>query len=147
MPRARKREPERDLSSLLPWLGVGALAFILFESQRGPRDVAQPGSPQPLYGGVKYLFLVRLETTEAEAREKLEVKGIENLQFTRALNPPFWVQQGLPYSPVVASFMSTPSGNSQLTLGSDFYGVGKLERLVRLDGMPFSTPPATAEMV
>lgn len=128
--------------SLLTWamLGIGGyLAFgrLASATSTGVKDKAAPGSPQPLRAGVPYLFIIRLDKPEAEARPILESKGVQNLLFSPAVNPPFWVSSGL-FSQLVASFKATPAGNSSVTLGDPFYGIGRLETVVRLDGQPFA---------
>lgn len=136
------------MASYLPWLLLGGAG--LFLASRGsssavPKDTATPGAPMPLRAGVPYLFLVRLEATEDAARETLESKGVENLMFTPASVPPFWAKVGDRFGTTAASFKATPAGNSSVTLGQPFYGIGRLEVLVRLDGQPFATPAPAAE--
>lgn len=133
-------------SSLLPWLALGTVGFIVY-TKMGQRPVgvtdALRGAPQPLVAGVPYLFNVRLDVTDEAAREVLESKGVEMLVFASASQPPFWaVTTGapVPFSSRVASFKATPEGNGQVTLGEVFYGIGRLESVARLDGRAFSTP-------
>jgi hypothetical protein len=131
-------------SSFLPWLALGAVGYVLFSrAQSGSKtpDEASVNGPQPLQAGVKYLFLVRLEKPETEARAVLESKGVESLLFGPAAVTPFWAKPGDAYGTVAASFMATPRGSSSITLGDPFYGVGRLESLTRLDGQPFGAPP------
>lgn len=136
------------MASLIPWLVLGAVGYLMFgrsalATSTGVRDKALPGSPQPLRAGIPYLFIIRLDVAEAKAREVLEGKGVQNLLFSPASNPPFWLTTAsLPFSTRIASFKATPAGNSQVTLGDPFYGIGRLETLVRLDGQPFAAPLA-----
>jgi hypothetical protein len=128
------------MTSLLPWLALGAVAYLVVDKQQKAEiaDMAAPGSPQPLRAGVGYLFFVRLEATEEAARAVLAPKGVSMLLFGPATNPPFWAQVGQPYSTAFASFKATPAGNGSITLGDPFYGIGRLEKVVRLDGQPFT---------
>lgn len=123
-------------------LGLAGLGYLVFGRRGEPGDVALPGSPQPLRAGVRYLFLVRLEAPEAEARATLEAKNVENLEFAPASVPPFWTQPGELYSTRVAAFRVAPQGNGTITLGDPFYGIGRLEKVVRLDGQPFDAEAA-----
>lgn len=132
-----------SLWPLLAAAGVGYLLLGKAKNGSAPTDTAERGSPQPLRAGVPYLFIVRLDKPEAEARPVLEGKGVQELVFSPASNPPFWVKSG-PFSMAVASFKATPAGNSKVTLGEPFYGIGRLETLVRLDGQPFATPAPEA---
>lgn len=120
---------------------AAAVAYIVYDKSRGaaPRDTAisSLGVPQPLRAGVKYLFLVRTEQPDETVRSTLAPKGVEALELTTAPVPPFWAKPGESYSARVAAFRATPQGNGTITLGDPFYGVGRLERVVRLDGQPF----------
>lgn len=141
-------------SSLLPWVALGTLGyFALSRSSRSgapspygaPVDTgaavneASADGPAELEPGVRYLFVVRLEATPEHARQVLEGKKVEGLQFVPASEPAFWVQPDEPFSTTAATFMATAQGRAFVTLGDPFYGVGRLEKLVRLDGLPFGT--------
>lgn len=133
-------------SSFLPWLALGVAGYFVIDrvSRTSVEDEAKAGVPVPLQPGIRYLFLVRLESTEASARPVLESKGVEQLKFTTdSMVPPFWTKPGEPFSTAVASFIAEPKGSSTIELGTPFYGVGRLEKLIRLDGQPFSTPVGT----
>lgn len=133
-----------------PLVLLAAGAIGLFALSR--KSASAPGStnaladgPQPLRAGVPYLFVVRLDVgvTDEQARAALEPKGVEMLVLAPAVNPPFWLTTlgGAPagvWSQRVASFKATPRGNSTVSLGDPFYGIGRLETLARLDGRPFS---------
>lgn len=120
---------------------AAAVAFIVYDKSRGssPKDTAIStlGLPQPLRAGVKYLFLVRTELPDAQVQAVLAPKGVEALEMQPATVAPFWAKPGESYSARVAAFRATPQGNGVITLGDPFYGVGRLERVVRLDGQPF----------
>jgi hypothetical protein len=135
-------------SSLFSWLALGAIGYVVFErvkaSSNEVTDSAVVGKPEPLWAGVPYLFMLRLEATEAVARPVLESKGVEMLVFAPATVTPFWAKPGDVIGTTVASFRAVPHGNSTITLGMPFYGIGRLESLVRLDGQPFEAPPAEA---
>lgn len=123
-------------------LGAAAVAYILYDKSRNggtPRDMARPllGVPQPLRAGVKYLFVVRTELPDQQVQSVLEPKGVEALEMAPATVPPFWAKPGESYSARVAAFRATPQGNGTVTLGDPFYGVGRLEQVVRLDARPF----------
>lgn len=125
-------------------LGVlGALALTAKTASLDPPDMAPVGGPAPLWAGVRYLFVVRLEVTEEMARAILEAKGVEALEFGPAAVAPFWTKPGEAFSTRVAAFRFLAKGNGSVTPGSNFYEVGRLERVVRLDGLPFSAQPAT----
>lgn len=130
------------MSPLVPFLAAGAVGlFVLSRSRAASASNALVGVPQPLRAGVPYLFIVRLDAgvTDEAARAALEPKGVENLVLTPALNAPFWASSSpIPFSSRHASFKATPKGNSTITLGDPFYGVGRLESLARLDGQPFA---------
>lgn len=133
------------MSAPLLLLGLAAgLGVAFYKSRAGaPPSSSAPSSPVPLYAGVPYLFLVRLETSEDEARPVLEAKGVENLLFSESSNPPAFAAPGEDYGHVTASFKAVPKGSSAaLTLGMPFYGVGRLEQLVRLDGRAFTEAPS-----
>ena len=130
------------MKNLIPWLGAAAVAYILYDKSRqsgAPEDTAIStlGVPQPLRAGVKYLFLVRTEQPDEVVRSTLAPKGVEALELSTAPVAPFWAKPGESYSARVAAFRATPQGNGTVTLGDPFYGVGRLERVVRLDGQPF----------
>src|SRR6185369_10972668 len=133
------------MTSFLPWLELGAVAYLVIDKGRSKEvaDMAAPGSPQPLRAQVPYLFFVRLEATEAAARAALEPKGVSMVVFAPASVPPFWAQVGEPYPTSAVSFKATPAGNAAITLGQSFYGIGRLEKVVRLDGQPFTAPGPT----
>lgn len=123
-------------------LGAAAVAYILYDKSRNEgtaRDMAKPllGVPQPLRAGRKYLFLVRTELPDEQVRSVLAPKGVEALEMAPATVAPFWAKPGESYSARVAAFRATPQGNGVITLGDPFYGVGRLEKVVRLDGQPF----------
>lgn len=120
--------------------GSGSVASSAPWPEGAPPESA---SPVPLYAGVPYLFLVRLEKSEQEARAALEPKGVENLLFTPSGNPPAYAAPGESFGTTTASFKFVPRGNSaSVTLGLPMYGIGRLEQLVRLDGRPFSEAPS-----
>ena len=127
-------------------LAAAGLGFALYKARTGTPATTAPldrAKPVPLYAGVPYLFLVRLEKPEDEAREVLEGKGVESLLFTPSSNPPAYVTGGESWSTTTASFKAVPNGNSAgVSLGMPFYGVGRLEQLVRLDSRPFSEAPS-----
>ncbi len=129
------------MASFLPLLVLGAAGFALWsktQSGAAPGDTATPGAPMPLRAQVPYLFIVRLETTDEAAAAVLESKGVDSLEFGPASAPPFWAKPGETYSTRIASFKATPNGNGSVTLGDPFYGIGRLNTLVRLDGQPFT---------
>ena len=125
-------------------LALGAVGVLMLTAKTAslgpPPDVAPTGAPSPLWAGVRYLFVVRLEVTEEMARAILEAKGVEALEFSSATVAPFWAKPGVPYSDRVAAFRFLAKGNGSVTPGSNFYEVGRLERVVRLDGQEFSAP-------
>lgn len=124
---------------LLAALGIGAAALAF---RRGATSSsAAVGAPAKLQAGVPYLFIVRLDVPDAQAETTLESKGVEMLEFAEVTSAPPWAVPGQPASPRVASFKATPAGNSTVTFGMPFYGIGKLERISRLDGQPFDAPP------
>jgi hypothetical protein len=120
-------------------LAAGAVGLFVLSRQVGSRTSARPGKVEPLRPGVRYLFILRLDAgvTDERAREVLEAKAVENLVLSPALTPPFWAAAGQPFSSRVASFKFTARGSATVTLGEPFYGIGRLETLVRLDGLPF----------
>lgn len=129
--------------SILPWLAIGAAGWLALRSTASiapniltTSSAAPPAEPLPLRAGVPYLFLVRVETTDETARALLESKGVENIEFSPAENPPPWTNPGETYSTRVVSFKAVPRGNGTVTVGDPFYGIGRLDTLVRLDGMP-----------
>ena len=104
------------------------------------------GGPQPLYAGVPYLFLVRLplveddESAEAQreaARSFLATKAATMVTFTPVTVPPEFRPSGTIGDEVV-SFRVVPAGDSTVQRGKPFYDLGTLEKVVRLDGRPFS---------
>lgn len=130
------------MNPLLPLFAAGAVGlFMLARKGGGGANTAAPGQAYPLHAGVGYLFIVRLGTdiTDEEARSVLDAKHVESLVLGPAVNPPFWATTGaIVFSNRIASFKATPPGNSSVTLGEPFYGIGRLETLVRLDGQPFT---------
>jgi hypothetical protein len=139
------------MASLFTWLALGVGGYVLLDKARSGQsllqspDMAMPGAgPQPLRAGTGYLFFVRLETSDEAATAALAPKGAQNLTFGEATVPPFWTRPGESYSTRIASFKATPAGNGQVTLGDPFYGIGRLEKVVRLDGQEFSAPAAEA---
>lgn len=125
---------------LLPLLALAAIGYVVYEKTRGVADVAQVGVPQPLRAGVRYLFLVRLDASMETAQAVLAPKGVERIEFSPATVPPFWAAPGAVFSTSLVSFIAQPAGNGTVTVGEPFYGIGRLERVVRLDGQPFSAP-------
>jgi hypothetical protein len=133
------------MASPLPWLvALGAAGLVLSKmrgASSGESSAPISADPVPLRAGVPYLFLVRLDVSDAAARPVLEEKGVENLEFSPASVVPFWLpEDATEFSTRIASFKAVPRGNSHVSLGMPFYGVGRLERLVRLDARPFSEP-------
>lgn len=131
----------------LPFIAAGLVGlFVLSKKSAGAASNAAPGAPQPLRAGVPYLFILRLDrdVSDADVRAVLEPKGVENLLVSPAVLPPFWAQAGEAFDVRVASFKAVPRGNSTLTLGDPLYGLGRLETLVRLDGMPFAAEAPSA---
>lgn len=134
----RRRKPAvasltKDAVSPLAWVAaLGGVAFLL-AGKGGTAPVTGP-TTVPLSAGTGYLFMVRLapETLESSARLLLESKGATMIEFLAAANPPFWAAPDEPASTRLASFKATPAGNSTVRLGDDFYGIGRLERVVRL---------------
>jgi hypothetical protein len=125
-------------SSLIPLLVLGAVGYAIFGKAKAAPGAAQSLLPLPLRAGVPYLFVIRLETTDDDAQTVISTKGAENIEFTSASVPPFWAQPGETFSTRAVVFQVTPRGNATLSLGDDFYGIGRLEKLVRLDGQPLS---------
>ena len=136
----------RALGVLLA-LGGGVLALSRLRSGSAPPDSEAPrGSAVTMTAGRPYLFIVRLPlgtgpADDSAARRLIEQKGGTNITLSEASVAPFWAEPGQPYSKVVLSFRATPQGNSTIELGMDFYGIGRLEKVVALDGMPFEGPP------
>lgn len=130
------------MAGLLALAALGAFMAIRGQAPRetGVRDMASAGGPSPLWAGVRYLFVVRLEVSDDMARAILESKAVEALELAPASEPPFWAKPGEPFSDRVAAFRFLARGNGSVTLGSNFYEVGRLEKVVRLDGQPFSSP-------
>ncbi len=142
------------MNPIVPFLAAAGVGLFVLSRKSGsaPSSTSAPSNgPQPLWAGVPYLFIVRLDVgvTDEAARAALEPKGVEMLVLAPAVNPPFWVTtlNGVPagvWSQRVASFKATPKGNSTVTLGNPFYGVGRLETLARLDGRPFAEAAGAA---
>lgn len=134
------------MASVVPFLlGLAGLGYwaLTRRSSGAPQSSASVAAPVPLYAGIPYLFLVRLEKSEDEARAVLEPKGVLNLLFTPSGNPPAYAAPGEPFGTTTASFKFVPRGNSAaVQLGLSMYGIGRLEQLVRLDGRPFSEAPS-----
>ncbi|HEY3493838.1 MAG TPA: hypothetical protein VGK73_04100 [Polyangiaceae bacterium] len=130
---------------LFALIAAAAAGFVVFDKLRGPAaSSAQTGAPVPLRAGVPYLFIVRLGVSDYQASEVLATKpAVENVEYSDALNPPFWAPTDTTPARLV-SFKATPQGNGAISLGDPFYGIGRLERLVRLDGQPIDAPVAVA---
>ena len=128
--------------SLLPWLALATAATFVLTRKGRSSSYAGAGAPAALYAGVPYLFIVRLEASDEMARATLEPKGAADLEMSPATTPPFWAEPGAAYSTRVAAFRATPQGNSTVSLGEPFYGIGRLEKVVRLDGQPFNASPS-----
>jgi len=111
---------------LLAAAGLGAGLWLRTRSSSPPGDSAHPGAPAPLYPGVPYLFVVGVRQDPSDALATLEDKGAAAIEFSGAS----------------VSFRATPEGRSTVTLGQDFYGIGPIEALVRMDGQPLTRAPA-----
>lgn len=135
-------------SPLIPLLVLGGVAYALWgkaaAAALGGATPPEAASPLPLRAGVPYLFILRLEASDESATTVLSQKGVTGLEFTPAENPPFWAQPGETYSTRLASFMVTPNGNATVSLGDPFYGIGRIERLIRLDGQALAAPGGVA---
>jgi hypothetical protein len=119
-------------SNALPFAMLAlAAGFVLTRKERAPEGLL-PGGPVELVQGGRYLFIVRLSASDAAAEAVLTPKGVEELNFSPATNPPPWTAEGEPYSARVASFRFTAKGRSTVELGQDFYGIGRLEKVVPL---------------
>lgn len=127
------------MSALPLAAGLGIVAWALWSRARESGSIAPRLGAQPVRAGVPYLFVVRLEADDETATGVLESKGVEMLQLAPATRAPFWSKPGELYSTRAASFKAVPQGNGSVTLGEPFYGIGRLEQLVRLDGQPFAS--------
>lgn len=136
------------MKSFVTLAALAALGYAAVELSRklpvGVTD-AEPLGPQPLRAGVPYLFQVRLTSSgdpvgEMAAEDVLKSKGASMIVFSPAILPPFWSSPGAAFSTRVASFKVTPQGNATVTMGQDFYAIGRLEKVARLDGQPFAAP-------
>jgi hypothetical protein len=125
----------------LPMLALGATALIVYLKLKAPnvRDMAQPGASEPLRGGVPYLFVVRLApgVSEDQIRATIESKGGIAIVFGPASVRPAWATPSDVLGDRAVSFKVTPQGNATVKLGDPFYGVGRLEAIVRTDGQVF----------
>jgi hypothetical protein len=128
---ARRRARDNNFGLLLGLSGLGVLAFSFLSKSASPAIPAGP-TTAPLMAGTPYLFVVRLSALEDAARATIESKGGTMIEFSPAINPPFWATSGEAFSTSVVSFKATPAGNSTVSLGDDFYGIGRLERVIRL---------------
>lgn len=124
-------------SNNLPLFAALAVAAGFVLSRRRAPEGLLPGGPISIAGGSPYLFIVRLSASDAAAEAVLAPKGVTDLEFSPAMNPPPWTKPGEAFSTRVAAFRVTPAGNSTVELGQDFYGIGQLEKVV-----PFSTAGA-----
>lgn len=123
-----------DGPNALAWFaGLGALGMILL-GKRPATAVDYGPTTVPILAGESYLWIVRLSplTHEDAARAIVESKGATMVEFASASVPPFWATSEDPGSERIISFKATPQGNSTVTLGQDFYGIGRLERVIRL---------------
>ena len=118
----------------VPLLVLVAVGWAFLGKAKAEPGAAQSLLPLPLRAGVRYLFVIRLETTDSDAEAVLRAKGAESIEFTDAGVPPFWAQPGETYSTRAVVFQVTPRGNATLSLGDSFYDIGRLEKLVPLDG-------------
>jgi hypothetical protein len=128
------------MDKLLPWLALGAVGYVVWsKSQTGVTDMARPGVVEPLRAGVPYLFIVRLTpgVTDDAARAVVESKGGGSIVFAAASVRPAWSTPADVISDRVVSFKVTPAGNATLSLGDPFYGIGRIESIVRFDGQKF----------
>ena len=107
---------------------VVAVGFVLTRKS----NASGAFGPSTIEAGVPYLFIVRLTATDTAAEAVLSPKGVTDLEFSPATSPPPWTGPGESYSTRVAAFRVTPRGNSTIELGQDFYGIGRLEKVVRL---------------
>lgn len=128
---------------------TGALGMVLWKKHQSPFGASyalesdgQPGRPLGLQQGVRYLFVVRTIAPDEAVKAALADKGVEGLEFAEASVPPVWAKPGEHYSNRAAAFKKTLGGSSTVTLGDSFYGIGQLEKVARLDGLPFDAPPA-----
>jgi hypothetical protein len=126
---------------VLPALALGATALIVYLKLKAPnvRDMAQPGANEPLRAGVPYLFVVRLApgVSEDQIKATIESKGGVGIVFGPASIRPVWATPGDIIGDRAVSFKVTPQGNATVKLGDPFYGVGRLEAIVRSDGQTF----------
>lgn len=127
---AKRKKSDINLALLAGLGALGALAFT--SSSLKPQTSSYGPTTVPLVAGTPYLFIVRLEALDDAARAVVESKGATMVEISPAANPPFWAQSGQPFPERVISFRATPAGNSTVMLGDSFYGIGRLERVIRL---------------
>lgn len=123
-----------DGPNALAWFaGLGALGMLLL-GKRPASAVDYGPTTVPIIAGTPYLWIVRLGpgTHQDAARGVVESKGATMVEFAEASTPPFWATSDDPGTTRVLSFKATPQGDSTVTLGQDFYGIGRLERVIRL---------------
>jgi len=126
---ARRKKSDINLALLA---GLGGLGLLAFAGKASSSAAPYGPTSVPLVAGTPYLFIVRLEALDDAARAVVESKGATMVEISPAANPPFWATEGTVYPTRVISFRATPAGNSTVMLGDPFYGIGRLERVMRL---------------
>lgn len=119
------------MNALPLYLAGAAAAFLLTRPRRPPGGLEALGQI-PITAGTTYLFVVRLSVSDATADAVLGPKGVTALEFQQASVAPPWTKPGEQFSTRVAAFRATPAGHSTVELGQEFYGIGRLEKVVPL---------------
>ena len=109
---------------LIAFAVIGAVILIGTTAASGAGAVS-------IIAGRSYIFIIRLDAHESVVSSVLESKGATRIEYGAATNPPFWAGAE-PWSQRIVSFRVTPAGNSTVTMGDPFYGLGRIERIISL---------------
>lgn len=117
--------------NLLILAAVGAALWLASRTPPQAYANAPSGIVVMIHAGVPYQFVVQLYTSESPAQTQtalhaaLTAAGAKDIAFSKSR----------------VAFDIVPKKSDTTTVGSPLTGLGRIERITRLDGKPFTAPP------